>query len=454
MSNSSFFRSVNPWTGEEIFQCGTLPLSNSVLLLEHQWNYWHLTWARMPMHERIKVMEGIPYRLEKDLEKWAEVITCEVGKPIDQSKAEILKCIQLCQWYLEYGPSLLVESPVPHAAKSASVRHDPLGVVMGIMPWNFPFWQVFRFAFPNLLAGNVIALKPAPSVGMSGQGLQTVFGDFPGFQTYFCDHRDMASLMKHRSICGIAFTGSEATGRRVAADAGTALKPCVLELGGSDPAIVSDACDVKKAAESLLRSRTFNNGQTCIAAKRWIIHRSVMSEFLNQVRTAANNLNLGSPSESGVWLSCMANEAAFTRIQDQIHRARQCDVNFEYLVPDSQKHALRILPSLLHMSNDSFPWYYEEFFGPVAFVQEYDTLEEAVRLANDSGYGLSATVWTDDDAEFNYYCQLVDAGSIARNQVMASDPSIPFGGIKNSGYGKELGLEGLFPFLNNKYIHH
>jgi succinate-semialdehyde dehydrogenase / glutarate-semialdehyde dehydrogenase len=454
MSNSLLFRSVNPWTGEEIFHSDYTSLTNGNLLLEQQWNYWRMTWARMPMNKRLKLLEEVPYRLEADLEKWALILTREMGKPIDQSKAEIQKCINLCHWYLKYGPSVIQENSVANAIKPASARYDPLGIVLGVMPWNFPFWQVFRFAFPNLLAGNVVALKPAPTVGLSGLALQAVFGEFPGFQTYFFRNEDIAALIRHESICGIAFTGSEETGRLVAAHAGSALKPCVLELGGSDPAIVSDSCDVQKAAESLLHSRTINNGQTCIAAKRWIVHRHILGDFLQHVRSAARALKVGPPMEPGVWISCMSNEPSHDRVLEQIHRAKQTEVNYECLISDTEPHALRMLPSLLLMSKKVHPWYYEELFGPVAFVQEYDSREEAVRLANDTRFGLAATVWTDDEDEFHYLCESIAVGNIARNQIMSSDPSIPFGGIKNSGFGKELGDDGLFPFLNKKHIHH
>jgi succinate-semialdehyde dehydrogenase / glutarate-semialdehyde dehydrogenase len=448
------FVSVNPWNGCTVFEKSYINYDECSRLISAQYEYWNKDWRHVSPDQRSKRLMDIPHKLRVNMSFYASVITQETGKPVDQSLAEIQKCIQLCEWYLEHGSTFLEEQEVDYALRASSVIFQPTGIILGIMPWNFPFWQVFRYAFSNLLAGNVVALKPAPSVGWSGLLLQQLMGDFPGFQTYFCGHELIPTIISRPEIAGVTFTGSELTGRSIAQLAGQYLKKCVLELGGSDPAIVTASADLTLAAESLLASRLNNNGQTCIAAKRWMVDSQIKDAFLQQVRAQSQRIIFGDPAQAGTQISCMINKVAFDRLQNQVGRAVSDNSVLEQLCNPSDLHPLCALPSLLHTSNSPSSWYFEEFFGPVAIFQEFSSMEEAIKIANSSPYGLGATVWSSDAQEFGLLFNHLETGNVAWNQIMRSDPSIPFGGIKHSGFGKELGKEGIYEFLNAKYIHY
>ncbi len=454
MIENEVFLSVNPWTGSPVFEKSHFNYDECLRLITVQYDFWNNEWRRITPDKRVTWLSTIPLRLQSNMSFYAEVITQETGKPVDQAIAEIQKCIQLCDWYLEHGCSFLERKEVDCALRPSSVVYQPTGIILGIMPWNFPFWQVFRYAFCNLLAGNVVALKPAPSVGWSGLLLQQLMGDFPGFQTYFCDHHMIPSLVARPEISGVTFTGSELTGRMIAQLSGQHLKKCVLELGGSDPAIVTVSADITLAAESLLASRINNNGQTCIASKRWLVDANIKDSFLQQVREQSQKIIFGDPNHSGTQMSCMINRVAFDRLQNQVDRAIKDNNILERLCDPADLHPLCALPSLIHVTNNPSSWYFEEFFGPVAIFQEFSSIEEAIKIANSTPYGLGSTVWSSDVLEFEFLSNRLESGNVAWNQIMRSDPSIPFGGIKNSGFGKELGKEGMYEFLNAKYIHY
>jgi len=383
-------------------------------------------------------------------------MTLEMGKPIVQGEAEVDKCAWACEYYADHAEAFLAEQPRETQASRSYVRFDPLGPVLAVMPWNFPFWQVFRFAAPALMAGNAGILKHASNVPRSALAIQEVFREagFPRglFSTVLVGSSAVAGLIADPRIVAVTLTGSELAGSKVAEQAGHALKKTVLELGGSDPFIVLADADIGAAARTAADARLINSGQSCIAAKRFIVVEPVADQFLDRFLDELRSRRMGDPLERGTQVGPQAR----IDLRDLLHEQ----------VAESVKRGAKLLlggevpagkgafypPTLLAAVDKGMPAFDEETFGPVAAVIRAKDEADAVRLANDSVFGLGASLWTQDRARAERMAAQIEAGSVFVNGLVKSDPRLPFGGIKRSGYGRELSEYGIREFVNIKSV--
>jgi succinate-semialdehyde dehydrogenase/glutarate-semialdehyde dehydrogenase len=387
---------------------------------------------------------------------YARTMTLEMGKPIVQAEAEVEKCAVTCDFYAEHAEAYLAQQPRETDATRSYVRFDPLGPVLAVMPWNFPFWQVFRFAAPALMAGNVGVLKHASNVPRSALAIEEVFRDagFPRgvFSTVLVGSPAVAALIADPRIMAITLTGSEGAGRKVAEHSGRELKKTVLELGGSDPFIVLADADLTVAARNAADARLINSGQSCIAAKRFIVVESVVDAFVDRFRRELSIRRMGDPLDQATQVGPQARED----LRDSLHQQ----------VEESVKRGAKLLlggeiptgkgafypPTMLTAVEKGMPAFDEETFGPVAAVIRATDETDAVRIANDSTLGLGASLWTQDRGRAERLAAEIEAGSVFVNGVVKSDPRLPFGGIKHSGYGRELSEYGIREFVNIKSV--
>jgi len=383
-------------------------------------------------------------------------MTLEMGKPIVQGEAEVDKCAWACEYYADHAEAFLAEQPRETEASRSYVRFDPLGPVLAVMPWNFPFWQVFRFAAPALMAGNAGVLKHASNVPRSALAIEEVFREagFPRglFSTVLVGSSAVAGLIADPRIVAVTLTGSELAGSKVAEQAGHALKKTVLELGGSDPFIVLADADIGAAARTAADARLINSGQSCIAAKRFIVVEPVADQFLDRFLDELRSRRMGDPLVRGTQVGPQAR----IDLRDLLHEQ----------VAESVKRGAKLLlggevpagkgafypPTLLAAVDKGMPAFDEETFGPVAAVIRAKDEADAVRLANDSTFGLGASLWTEDRVRAERLAAQIEAGSVFVNGVVKSDPRLPFGGIKRSGYGRELSEYGIREFVNVKSV--
>ena len=414
------------------------------------------TWRDTPVAERARVLARAADRLEADVPRLARLMTIEMGKLVKPAQDEILKCARGCRYYAEHGAAFLREEDVATEAKRSYIRYEPMGAVFAIMPWNFPFWQVFRFAAPALLAGNVALLKHAPSVPQCALAIEALLLDAglpPGvFQTLLIELDHVPAILDDPRVHAVTLTGSDRAGRDVASRAGHALKKTVLELGGSDPFIVTPSADVDAAVATAVKSRTINTGQSCIAAKRFIVLESIADAFTSRFVDAMAALRVGDPLDPTTDVGPMARQdlvdALASQVKDAVSRGARVltggtpDARGGYFYP----------PTVLTDVPREARAYREELFGPVATLFRVKDLDEAIALANDTPYGLGASVWTNDASERDRVVAEVEAGQVFINAMVASDPRLPFGGIKMSGYGRELGELGIHEFLRAKTV--
>jgi succinate-semialdehyde dehydrogenase/glutarate-semialdehyde dehydrogenase len=395
--------------------------------------------------------------LEEEKEVLADLITSEMGKPIRESIAEIDKCAWVCRYYAEHAPDFLKKKYVDAGDGEHLIVYRPMGLILAIMPWNFPFWQVFRFAAPALMAGNGILLKHAPNVFGCAEAMQDLVkrAGFPPsiFTSLLINEDQVEEIMDHAAVRAATLTGSTRAGRAVAAMAGQRLKKTVLELGGSDPYIVLGDASMASAVDICAQSRMINGGQSCIAAKRFIVVEECYQEFVDQLKTTFEHIQMGDPTEETTDLGPLARADLRDALHDQVTRSirsgARCEIGGE--VPEGEGNFYP--PTILTDVIPGMPAFDEELFGPVAAVIRATDVEEAILLANQSSYGLGAAVFTSnlelgqEIAEFR-----LEAGSCVVNDFVRSDPRLPFGGIKDSGYGRELGAHGILEFVNIKTI--
>jgi len=383
-------------------------------------------------------------------------MTSEMGKPLRAGIDEALKCARGCRYYADRAAGFLADEPVATEARQTYVRYEPLGAVLAVMPWNFPFWQVFRFAAPALMAGNVGLLKHASNVPQCAVAIEGIFrrAGYPDgvFQSLLIRSADVAPLLDDPRIAAVTLTGSEGAGQDVASRAGHGLKKTVLELGGSDPFIVMPSADLSAAAATAAKARTINNGQSCIAAKRFIVAEPIADEFLRLFVAAIEALRVGDPMDPSTDVGPLAmpdlvndlakqvdaTVAAGARVLTGGHRRPGPGNYFE--------------PTVLVDIPKGSPAYGEELFGPVASVFRAASADDAIRIANDSTFGLGASVWTKDDEEREHFVRELESGQVFVNAMVVSDPRVPFGGVKRSGYGRELGVHGIREFVNAKTV--
>ncbi len=447
--------SINPATGETLATFETLSPSATAAAVERAVDAFRL-WRQTDFGERARLLTKAAAILEAESATLGRVMTLEMGKPLRAGIDEALKCAKGCRYYAEHAAAFLADEHVPTEARQSYIHYQPLGVVLAVMPWNFPLWQVFRFAAPALMAGNVGLLKHASNVPQCALAIEDIFrrAGYPAgvFQSLLIRSADVAPLLEDARISAVTLTGSEGAGQDVAARAGHAIKKTVLELGGSDPFIVMPSADLAMAAATAAKARTINNGQSCIAAKRFIVAEPIADEFVRLFVAAMKQLKVGDPMD-------LANDVGPLATPDLVN-------DLEAQVAATVKAGARVLtggqrlpgpgnyfaPTVLVDVPPGSPAYREELFGPVASVFRAASITEAIRIANDTTFGLGASVWTKDDTERDRFVRELESGQVFVNAMVVSDPRVPFGGVKRSGYGRELGVHGIREFVNAKTV--
>jgi succinate-semialdehyde dehydrogenase/glutarate-semialdehyde dehydrogenase len=447
---------VNPATGEtlkEFAPLGADEIETKLALASKTFS----AHRRTSFAERGAGMLRAAGILEARKEEFARLMTVEMGKPIRAAREEAAKCAWVCRFYAETAAEFLSDEEIESSATRSYVSFQPLGPVLAVMPWNFPFWQVFRFAAPALMAGNVGLLKHASNVPQCAISIEEIFraaGFAEGvFQTLLVGTDAVASVIADPRVAAVTLTGSEAAGASVAATAGRAIKKTVLELGGSDPFVVMPSANMDDAVATAVRSRTINNGQSCIAAKRFIVHEAVYDEFARRLKDGMRALKLGDPLEEATEVGPLATEQIVRDLEEQVRETVRLGAR-EFRAPAPlPARGFYFPPVVLEEIPENSPGYREELFGPVALLFRVRSAEEAIRLANDTTFGLGASAWTNDETERDLFAREIESGLVFINAMVASDPRLPFGGVKRSGYGRELGEFGIREFVNIKTVY-
>jgi succinate-semialdehyde dehydrogenase/glutarate-semialdehyde dehydrogenase len=447
--------SVNPATGKTLRTYephSEEEIERRVALAAGEFSAWRgMSWA-----ERSRRMAKAGESLDSRKAEWGRRMTLEMGKPIGAAVAEAEKCAWVCRYYAEHAEAFLAEEMVATDASRSLVRYDPLGPVLAVMPWNFPFWQVFRFAAPALMAGNVGLLKHASNVPDCALAIEEIFraAGFPegAFQTLLVGSDRVARLIEDPRIAAVTLTGSEAAGVSVGRAAGGQIKKAVLELGGSDPFIVMPSADLETAVSTAVRARTINNGQSCIAAKRFIVHRDVADAFEARFVERMAALKIGDPTDPSVEIGPLATPAIRDEVDAQVRRTVAAGARMLLGGTPDGRPGSYYPPTVLADIPAGSPADVEEIFGPVASLFRVEGLDEAIALANRTRFGLGASVWTRDRAERDRFVRGIEAGSVFVNGLVKSDPRLPFGGVKRSGFGRELSEHGIREFVNVKTV--
>jgi succinate-semialdehyde dehydrogenase / glutarate-semialdehyde dehydrogenase len=447
--------SINPATGEKLKEFSLFEdaeIEKSLSRAEKAFRRYR----RTTFNERGKVLLTAAELLFQEKEKFAEIITLEMGKLFRDSLAEIDKCAGGCRFYAENGERFLEKEPAQTDAAESYVEYQPLGPVLAIMPWNFPFWQVFRFAAPALMAGNVGLLKHASNVPQCALAIEDILcraGFEEGvFQTLLIEPEQVEKLIVDPRVKAVTVTGSEKAGASVASTAAREIKKAVLELGGSDPFIVMPSADFAAALSTAMKARTINTGQSCIAAKRFIIADEIYERFIDQFVKRMRALKIGDPMDPQTELGPLATEQILQGVHEQVQKA--IATGAKLLTGGNRIHGPGFFyePTVMVDVPKESPAYREEVFGPVAAVFRVRGADEAIELANDTTFGLGSSAWTNDRQEQKRFASELDSGMVFINAMVASDPRLPFGGVKRSGFGRELGAPGIREFTNTKTI--
>jgi succinate-semialdehyde dehydrogenase / glutarate-semialdehyde dehydrogenase len=446
---------INPATGELVKTFRALTPAEIEQKLQRAVSTFEAE-RNTPFQERARRMNCVAEILERDKEKFAHLMTLEMGKPYKAAIAEAVKCAGGCRYYAQNAEHFLADEIIDMGTQKSFVRYRPIGPILAVMPWNFPFWQVIRFAAPALMAGNVGLLKHASNVPQSALALERIFLDagFPegAFQSLLIGSEQVDAILNDPRVKAATLTGSEQAGIQVGVAAAKRIKKVVLELGGSDPFIVMPSADLDAAVATAVEARVINNGQSCIAAKRFILAESIANEFEKKFVARMEGLRVGDPFDEKTQLGPLATADA----------VKSLDADVQKTVEGGAKlltggHPLKMpgnyyAPTVLTNIPKSSPAYREELFGPVASLFRVKDMEEAIRLANDSRFGLGASAWTKDDRERERFINELESGMVFINKMVASDPRIPFGGVKHSGHGRELSANGIREFMNIKTV--
>ncbi|MGE5783509.1 MAG: NAD-dependent succinate-semialdehyde dehydrogenase [Myxococcales bacterium] len=414
-------------------------------------------WRHTSFHERTEPMLKAAELLDAESAELGRTITLEMGKPLAAAVAEVRKCAAACRYYAQDAEKMLVDDVVTTEAETSYVHYLPLGPVLAIMPWNFPFWQVFRFVAPTLMAGNVGLLKHASNVPLCALAIEDLLhrAGFPEgvFQTLLIGSDAVARVLEDKRVVAVTLTGSTSAGALVAAAAGKVVKPSVLELGGSDPFIVMPSADLDQAVQVGVASRILNNGQSCINAKRFIIHREVYDTFAQRMVAAFEALRVGDPLESETEVGPLALASVRDDVSSQVVRSLNAGARCLTGATGLERAGWWFQPGVLDRIPESSPAFREELFGPVALLFCVSDVDAAIKLANRSEFGLGSSIWTNERAEQRRFINELETGQTFVNAMVVSDPRLPFGGVKCSGYGRELGVAGIRAFVNAKTVY-
>jgi len=447
--------SVNPATGELLREFTPLSAGEIEQKLARSSDAFQC-WRKVAVTERAAAVGRAGYVLESRREELARLITLEMGRPIQPARDEISKCASACRYYAEQGPVMLSDIEIDIQPNRARVVAQPLGCILAVMPWNFPFWQVFRFAAPALTAGNAGLLKHASNVPQCALAIEDVFREagLPDgvFQTLLIGSSDVRGIIEDPRVHAVTLTGSEPAGSDVASRAAKLIKKAVLELGGSDPFIVMPSANYDEAVRTAIKARTINNGQSCIAAKRFIIHERIYERFELDFTTLMKSLRVGDPFDETTDVGPLAMPAIRDDIERQVRDARDAGARVLTGGRRIDGPGNYYEPTVLVGVPREAPLYREEIFGPVAMLFRVRDMDEAIELANDTPFGLGSSVWTNDAAEQDGFVREIDAGQVFINGMVVSDPRLPFGGVKHSGYGRELSFAGIREFVNLKTV--
>ena len=412
-----------------------------------------LSWRNLSIQNRISFLPILATLLLENKQKFATGITKEMHKPITQSIAEVEKCALLCTYYFENAEKFLLPKVIKTEASESFVAYEPLGVILGVMPWNFPFWQVFRFAIPTIAAGNTVVVKHASNVPKSAELIQTLFekAGFPKgcYQNLSISSNKVASVIANPIIKAVSLTGSELAGIAVATEAAKHLKKCVLELGGNNAFVILEDTNIEKVVATAVNARMQNAGQSCIAAKRFLVHENIAAEFVAKFQVALQNLKTGNPLDKETQISSLARVDLAEEIETQVQKSIQMGAT---LICGGNRKEAFYEPTILTNVTVKMPVFNQETFGPVAAITTFKTIEEAIALSNRSDFGLGVSVFTQNMDCIKTKISAFNEGAVFINEMVKSDPRLPFGGVKKSGYGRELAEDGIKEFVNVKTV--
>lgn len=445
--------STNPYTGEKISSHKELTkkeIENALHAAHERFG----TWKKTSFKERSGLLIKAAKELRDNKKEYAETITREMGKPITQSLSEIEKCAWVCEYYAENAEEQLAQETIETDAHKSYISYEPIGVVLAVMPWNFPFWQVFRFAAPALMAGNIGILKHASNVMESGNNIQKVFerAGFPQgcFQNLPIGSDKVEDIIKDKRVRAVTLTGSMPAGSAVASVAGDQIKKSVLELGGSNALVVFENANIEEAVKTCVQARFQNTGQSCIAGKRLILQESISEKFLDLFVKEVKELKAGDPMNEDTFIGVMAKEDLAEELEEQMNRSIKAGAK---ILLGGKRKGTFFEPTVLTNVTAKMPVFSEETFGPVISVTTFKTEDEAINLVNASDFGLGVSIFTEDLTRAEELVPRFEDGAVFVNELVKSDPRLPFGGTKISGYGRELSIQGIREFVNKKTVY-
>ncbi|MBK6729723.1 MAG: NAD-dependent succinate-semialdehyde dehydrogenase [Bacteroidetes bacterium] len=444
---------INPFTNSQIASYEEHTSEELQIILSNA-DVIFKKWRTTTFKERVLLMHNAAEILLKNRNKYANTISLEMGKPINEAIAEVEKCAWVCNFYADNAEQFLATETIETDAQSSKIKYQPLGAILAVMPWNYPFWQVFRFAAPSLMAGNVGLLKHAGNVLGSAKHIEDIFieAGFPKgvFQNLFVGHDAVKDILENKFVKAVSLTGSEKAGASVAAIAGKNIKKSLLELGGSNAFIVLSDADIKQAVSVGVKARMQNAGQSCIAAKRFILMDDIAEKFITAFTDEVNKLISGDPLETTTQMGPLARVDLAEQIEKQVNDSIAKGAK---LIAGGKRKNAFYSPTVLINVTPGMPAFDEELFGPVAAITIVKTEEEALAHANNSEFGLGATVFTNSKQKADYFIDNIEDGAVFINALVKSDPRLPFGGTKKSGYGRELGKYGILEFVNIKTVY-
>lgn len=445
--------SINPYNGKKLYEFNELENSEISQKLEVADKAFK-TWKRTDFSERSDMLIKAAKELKGQKEKYAKVMSQEMGKPISQAIAEVEKCAWVCEYYAENAAEQLKDEKIGTDADESYVRYEPLGVILAVMPWNYPFWQVFRFAAPNLMAGNVGILKHASNVMKSAEMIQEVFqiAGFPKgcFQNLIVGSDKIESIIKNPIVKAVTLTGSKPAGASVASIAAKEIKKSVLELGGSNALVVFEDANLESAIDTCVQARFQNTGQSCIAGKRLLLQKSIAEKFIQKFKDRVSNLRSGDPSNPDTYIGVLAREDLAKDLEAQIERSVKMGA---HLLLGGKRINCYFEPTILTQVTEKMPVFEEETFGPVIGIKVFKSEQEALDLVNASAFGLGVSIFTESMQRAKRMISECNEGAVFINELVKSDPRLPFGGIKISGYGRELSSHGILEFVNKKTVY-